>query len=63
MEIEVDGDDGVPSLEMIEFLRDRVNYQNAGTATGNREVIFTLGLNTQGWDGHEDGHDSLLSVC
>ena len=31
MEIEVDGDDGVPSLEMIEFLRDRVNYQNAGT--------------------------------
>ena len=55
MEIEVDGDDGVPSLEMIEFLRDRVNYQNAGTATGNREVIFTLGLNTQGWDGHEDG--------
>ena len=23
--------------------------------TGNREVIFTLGLNTQGWDGHEDG--------
>ena len=55
MEIEVDGDNGVPSLEMIEFLRDRVNYQNAGTATGNRSITFTLGLDVQAWSGHEDG--------
>ena len=54
MEIAAADPGGVPSLDVIAFIRDRVNYQNGGMAAGDRSVTFSLGLGIQGFE-HPDG--------